>query len=326
MVQLHANASPPILPRCEAPGRIQRFLVSFCYPYTYFELRPLNKAAVRVLKQRTLPIDNGTLRTMSRMSPRFGTILSCIMLFGLSSRLLADGPVPPQSAEQPKPEPPAAPAENSREDCEERRVNAPNSWSDPRVIAVLAKQCYWSRREERWIFVDQEGATHPLVCTLGREQSCSPEPCSEDGRVEAGCWWDCEQTCKGCSNRCGVQCQSCKARCRDDACRVECAKKCATCNEGCVRSMDRCGSGKCANELKQCWKKVKEAWIKKGCDKACAVITACEERCGQGEPELKQSCKQRCEDAMKGSRCAHELFYCPQRESYMGGYSMQEDR
>lgn len=250
------------------------------------------------------------------MSPVWSTFLFGVLLISFSGPLLADGPAPQKSAEKPEPPPPAPPAQDSSEDYDARRANAPKSWSDPRVIAALAKQCYWSRREENWIFVDQEGQTHPLVCTLGREQSCSPEPCDDDGRNESGCWWSCEQTCKGCSNRCGVQCQSCKARCRDDACRLECAKKCATCNEGCVRSMDRCGSGKCANEQMQCRQKWREAWLSKGCDKACAVITACEERCKEGKPELKAGCKKRCEDDMKGSRCADRLYHCPERDRY----------
>lgn len=164
----------------------------------------------------------------------------------------------------------------------------PASWSDPRVIAELKKSCAFDpdklKGEERkqWLGSDfGEGSRSIMSCYTGIEQSCVYDPCFESDQRD--CRPRCAKTCHDCSDTCGKTCESCKAACQKGpagaACLSACATTCATCHETCVRTRDRCHTGTCTEEYKQCHKKLRADWKRKNCRAVCNQYFACQNPC-----------------------------------------------
>lgn len=191
----------------------------------------------------------------------------------------------------------------------------PNSWTDPRIIAELAKNCNFDplRDKREWLPEDLgAGSTHPLTCLSGRDQSCVPDPCFTD-MSDRGCRARCEKTCDSCGAGCGSACNRCKATCKDDTCRQDCAKQCAVCHVDCVRAVDRCSSGKCANEYNACRARLKADWNKNGCAKVCdSVRGACVTQCTRKKAKDIDDCAQWCIDERKSPNPRCDLRMCVQ--------------
>lgn len=203
--------------------------------------------------------------------------------------------------------PAAATAETLGESSE-----AISSWSDARIVAELAKDCAFNpdelkgARREEWLGPPQMGSSSPLSCSAAFEQSCTYDPCFEEQQTQ--CHPRCGSTCRQCGKGCATKCESCKSQCKDKdkdkdaACRMSCARSCATCHEGCVRQRDRCATGSCTAEYRQCRLKLKSSWAAKGCPKVCRGYLQCQERCAakiQDHSQVYDKCVKPCQPADK---------------------------
>jgi hypothetical protein len=232
----------------------------------------------------------------------------------------ATAPVKPatQEAQPATPEAkPAAPEAAPDTAPPEKAADAPTSWTDPRVIAELIKNCEFeaSRDRPEWVGELGPGVTNPLMCLSGRDQSCTPDPCFDDAD-DNGCRARCEKSCDGCTTTCATQCKSCKASCKDDACRLSCATQCGTCQQDCIRAVDRCSTGTCSTEYKACQVRFKDNWEKNGCDRICDKFKkSCTKTCKSQKKEDDEidSCVYDCLVTKRdkgGERC--DLLYCHQ--------------
>lgn len=159
----------------------------------------------------------------------------------------------------------------------------PASWSDPRVIAELAKNCAFDpdaipyEQRKQWTGELYPGKRSPLSCALSFDQSCVYDPCYDEETRE--CRPRCAKSCHDCGTACAATCETCKRACSDDNCRIACAKSCASCREGCVRTRDRCATGTCTEQFKQCRQKLKDDWLRKGCANVCRAYLRCQKPC-----------------------------------------------
>lgn len=180
----------------------------------------------------------------------------------------------------------------------------PSAWTDPRIIVELAKSCAFDpdllKGDERaaWIEPQQMGDNSPLSCSASFEQSCTYDPCFVS--EESHCKPRCSSSCRECGKGCAKSCESCKRQCKDDACRLGCATSCAKCHETCVRNRDRCTTGTCTQEYRQCRFKLKRDWAAMGCPKVCRDYLQCQERCAakvKDEGEVYDKCGKPCQPA-----------------------------
>ena len=187
---------------------------------------------------------------------------------------------------------------------------APNAkaWTDPLVVAALARDCAWEPPEARGD-TDDPLRRNALSCVFLVEQSCVPNPCIQD--QEDTCKPACAKTCDACGGRCTEGCTACKRSCADDACRLACARTCAGCRQACVRGADRCATGTCNAARVQCDKvrRALQVQHRGACAKACPMASQCPPACS-GLPEGQQ---QACWDGCKKRFLA---LGCP--ETFLG--------
>jgi hypothetical protein len=183
----------------------------------------------------------------------------------------------------------------------------PKSWTDPRVIAALAKDCKFAPQ----IANTREMGESPnlFACSFGYQQSCAPDACG--GRIEQ-CHTECGNSCGSCGEACSTSCAACKAPCTDDACRAACATSCANCKQECVRTMDNCASGKCVSVGKVCNDHIREACKRPeckaeakqagACTRPCASVRlsseqahTCYHDCGMKNDPANQTCQDKCD-------------------------------
>lgn len=188
----------------------------------------------------------------------------------------------------------------------DEKAELPQSWSDARIVAELAKDCAFNPDELKgdarleWMGTPQMGDSSALSCSAAFEQSCTYDPCFTEEQTQ--CHPRCGNSCRQCGKGCASKCETCKSACKDDACRLSCAKSCATCHESCVRQRDRCATGTCTAEYRQCRLKLKRTWLAKGCPKVCRGYLHCQELCTAKLKDLSQNyekCSKPCEPADK---------------------------
>lgn len=167
------------------------------------------------------------------------------------------------------------------------------SWSDPRLVALLAQDCDASYpvppdpgedstdQQARDLF---EAWTDPISCSADFvSQSCTFDPCFE-GEHDP-CKSRCAGGCDDCQVRCRASCTTCRTSCADDACRLRCATQCAGCLDGCVADRDRCGSG-CSREYAACTQRTAAAFART-CRAPCQT-------CARACPDEEMACVTRC--------------------------------
>lgn len=212
------------------------------------------------------------------------------------------------------------PAKPVATDGKSEGLEPPKAWSDPRVLAELAKNCAFdpeslpASERKQWLGEHEEGdADSPLSCTASMEQSCIYDPCYDEQSSQ--CNPRCESTCKSCGKACASQCETCKTPCQDDACLMACANKCASCHESCVRKRDRCATGTCTEEYKKCRVKLRDAWTANGCTEICDKHTACKTACeAKNESAKKQKdCDKACAAPKSAAKC--NLLLCKNDQS-----------
>ncbi len=169
------------------------------------------------------------------------------------------------------------------------------SWSDPRMVALLAVDCdarhpsppVRPEGEEPEDGVDPfEGWQDPLSCAGEHEQSCTFDPCFEGDSDP--CKTECTRGCDQCQSRCRGSCGECRQGCQDDACRQRCATRCGGCLDECSATRDRCATGVCARRYAACVARSVAEW-RRTCRSACA---SCQRQCEDGEGHAE--CLTRC--------------------------------
>jgi hypothetical protein len=192
----------------------------------------------------------------------------------------------------------------------------PSSWTDPRVLAELAKSCAFNpdklkkSARAKWTGDLSDGGTSVMSCDAGYEQSCVPDPCNDD--MNNKCRPRCQKSCTSCGTACVTTCETCKSGCTDEACRQSCARGCAECRQECVRQRDRCATGTCSAQYKECDRKRKAAWKRNNCPKVCSDFKECKERC-EKKP-AKPGSPPDCEDECKPSSGKCNLVFCDEGE------------
>jgi hypothetical protein len=225
---------------------------------------------------------------------RSGSAIVFFILFGLTAACRKDAakarpvasPVAPiAAAPQPAP-PPVAPPPPPAAQPESPPVGA---WTDPRVIAELVKDCKFDPdtltedQRKPWNKNSYPGSRSALSCKLGFEQSCVYDPCFDKERSD--CRPKCAKSCSDCGTQCADACATCKASCHDDACKTACATQCASCRQDCVRVRDRCSTGTCTNQYRQCRKKLKSDWLGNNCPEVCRALMRCQKPCLRKHPD-----------------------------------------
>jgi hypothetical protein len=176
-----------------------------------------------------------------------------------------------------------------------------SSWSDPRMVALLAVDCdarhpsppVRPEGEETEDGVDPfEGWQDPLSCEGEHEQSCTFDPCFEGDSDP--CKAECSRGCDQCQARCRGSCGECRQSCQDDQCRQRCASRCAGCLDECSATRDRCATGVCARRYAACVARSVSEW-RRTCRSACA---RCQRVCPEDAPA---ECITRC--LTRNSRC-----------------------
>lgn len=165
----------------------------------------------------------------------------------------------------------------------------PKSWTDPRVVAVLADDCSFVPVRPR--SGDQGPGEIPadiFTCSLGYSQSCTMDPCIIPS---SACETKCTGTCDDCGGACVKSCAACKGACTDETCKRACATTCGECKQTCTRTMDRCVTGECAKVHEACNGRLRAMWSRSGCTARCAAHAKCNEKCGDAE-----ACRERCDE------------------------------
>ncbi len=208
------------------------------------------------------------------------------------------GPDTPSARRDPAVAPDAGPAAKvATRDLTSWVSDWPRSWTDPRVLAVLAEDCSFVPVRP----VDPKAAhavsggrsSDIFTCRLGYDQSCTVDPCLT---VSGACEGKCETTCGDCGGGCVTSCNACKTACTDDACKKACAATCGECKQACNRTMDRCVSGACAKAHEACGVRLDAMWKRSGCKARCAVFGKCRKKCGDDYDDAGMACRESCED------------------------------
>jgi hypothetical protein len=156
----------------------------------------------------------------------------------------------------------------------------PAGWTDPRVVAGIAKGCDFTPVPLRATPWDDD----VFACALGPDQTCVPTPCLMD---HGACTAECNHTCAGCTAACTTTCDACESACTTDACRQACAVTTGACKDACTRAMDRCRTGKCNAAEKACdraadAREKAEYPTVKACAERCPAVQECERTCPTG--------------------------------------------
>jgi hypothetical protein len=153
---------------------------------------------------------------------------------------------------------------------------APSVWTDPRVVAELAKDCRFA--PDINVHTDDMGElrANAFTCSFAYSQTCEPDACAGP---PMHCQERCSATCTDCRDTCATSCESCKAGCTDDACRTKCASSCASCKQNCVRTLDRCDTGECNKAHADCRAKLVAAFRNPVCKVTCSAVGDCNSKC-----------------------------------------------
>jgi hypothetical protein len=183
----------------------------------------------------------------------------------------------------------------------------PESWTDPRVVAALARNCQLPDSLRGMNSDGGPGERPPLECGPADDQSCVYDPCFSEG--EEQCKPRCRKVCETCNRGCLATCQTCRRACQggDAACIHGCAQHCAECHQECIEQSDRCGSATCTEQYRACRARLKADWTKNKCPATCARYRACQARC----PADDTNCRDRC----KKGRSGCNLGLCPGEDS-----------
>jgi hypothetical protein len=236
-----------------------------------------------------------------------------LLLFVASMPACNSAQAQPPPAPPPTKPGPAKPA-NAPPAADRAEVKPPQTWSDPRVVAQLVEDCRFDPdalpedQKEKWQGLpDTDGPQIPgMTCDYTLSQSCDGDVCYEGPNGATACNQKCTDGCRACGKTCAVQCHQCKSKCVDHACRVACAQGCATCHETCTRTRDRCSTGACKKNYDACWATLAATWRNNNCDKPCAKLATCVERCLKGGTE-QEPCEKRCLPKDTGA-CELERF------------------
>lgn len=160
---------------------------------------------------------------------------------------------------------------------EPRRL--PASWTDPKVVAALAKRCDYAPARE---LPGNVGDLTPnrFLCRKGIGSSVAQGP--DAGRdlcrpYQSACEEKCKGGCLSCDTACVDACKTCVQPCSEDAgeCKQGCATKCAECKEACTTKWETCNAADCAKEHDACTARLRALWEKNDCEKRCATFRAC---------------------------------------------------
>jgi hypothetical protein len=178
----------------------------------------------------------------------------------------------------------------------------PTSWTDPRVVAALQKDCAFVPPAPP-IENPMDRPANLFECQLSYQQTCAIVICGVgDERLQEVCGG----ACGTCNVACVARCTECKNGCVDDSCRASCAANCANCHEQCGRTLDRCSTSERAEHRSKCMRHYGNLAANggAGCWKKCAERQeACEghslegaalERCDARFNTLKTKCMREC--------------------------------
>jgi len=182
---------------------------------------------------------------------------------------------------------------------EENPRALPKSWTEPKVIAALTRNCDYKPQfpisaESNWAMIGYIGSNR-YECHYDRgftQSDAAVDLCSPYDRP---CQDKCKDTCVSCDQTCADACKSCMQPCGASetdagACKWSCAKTCAECKETCTKTWDACNDGACT-ERDACRARLSATYQKNNCAKRCATYNACAAKCsGESDGACLEKC------------------------------------
>jgi hypothetical protein len=182
------------------------------------------------------------------------------------------------------------------------------AWTDPRVIAELAKDCkYVPLVDISDGNVNSDVAGDPFTCTQPSTGGGFSDAC--EGALGT-CAEACKKSCGGCGDGCSAQCGTCKATCTTDACKAACATTCASCKQSCFTGQTTCDASKCSAPYDKCVAERRATFRKPGCIATCENGEKCRQKCG--DSPTAYACRVACDQRLNPTksaclqRCARE--------------------